>query len=91
MRGYVLGRDGDISEFVKTLYQVQHELTDRELDLLQALVQLAVVPGGVVNMAEKLNLSSAELTTALRHLRQLGLIDYWSGVPRETRAQLTQA
>lgn len=91
MRGYVLGQNGNISEFVKTLYRVQPELTDREFDLLQALVQLAVVPGGVVNMAEKLNLSSVELTTALRHLRQLGLIDYWSGGSQATTAKLTQA
>lgn len=90
MLGYVLGRDGNLSDFIQTLRQVQFKLTDREWDVLQALVQLAAVPGEVVNMAEKLNLSSVELTTVLQHLRQMGLINYWSA-HQATTTEVTHA
>lgn len=78
MLGYVLGRDGDIHDFIETLKRVHGELEYDEIRLMRELIELTAHPGNVVNMAEKLNLTSVELSNYLQHLRACGLIDYWS-------------
>ncbi|MDT6980487.1 hypothetical protein [Levilactobacillus zymae] len=85
MLGYVLGRDGDIREFVATLKRLYGELDYNEIRLVRELLELTAHPGYVVNMAEKLNLTSSELSHCLRHLRACGLIDYWSDSEKSTK------
>ncbi|MGP4115918.1 hypothetical protein [Levilactobacillus zymae] len=77
MLGYVLGRDGDIHDFIETLKRVHGSLDDSEIQLVRELVELATHPGYTINMAEKLSLTSVELSDYLQHLRACGLIDYW--------------
>ncbi|GEO68455.1 hypothetical protein [Levilactobacillus acidifarinae] len=78
MLGYVLGRDGDIHDFIETLKRVHGELDYDEIQLVRELIELATHPGYTINMAKKLNLTSVELSDYLQHLRVCGLIDYWS-------------
>lgn len=90
MLGFVLGKAGDIEDFIASLYRTKDQLTKEEIDLLSELVQLAQMPGTSINVASKLGWSSAALQRQLAGLKRLGLIDYWeetpSAVPRPSLA-----
>lgn len=79
MLGFVLGTDGSLSTFFEAFKQTGDQLTTAEYDLLKELVHLARHPGIVVNLAQKLALTTAELDAQMTHLQDLGLIAYWSG------------